>query len=34
MNIENKIAIVTGGMGGIGFATVQHLLRNEAEVCI
>lgn len=32
MEITNKIAIVTGGLGGIGFSTVQHLLKYGAEV--
>ena len=32
MDIEGKIAIVTGGIGGIGFAIGQELLRNKAKV--
>ena len=33
MDIKEKTAIVTGGKSGIGFATVQHLLRKSAKVC-
>ncbi|XP_014203987.1 alcohol dehydrogenase 1-like [Copidosoma floridanum] len=29
--ISNKIAVITGGLGGIGFQTVQHLLKNGVE---
>ena len=32
MDIKNKVAMVTGGTGGIGFATVEELLRNGAKV--
>lgn len=32
MDVKGKIAIVTGGTGGIGFATVQTLLRHGAKV--
>ncbi|XP_032458036.1 alcohol dehydrogenase 1 [Nasonia vitripennis] len=31
MNVKDKVAIVTGGTGGIGFATVQALLRHGAK---
>ncbi|XP_058791660.1 alcohol dehydrogenase-like [Phymastichus coffea] len=31
MDIKNKVAIVTGGTGGIGFATVQALLKNGVK---
>ncbi|KAL7304571.1 hypothetical protein TKK_0003354 [Trichogramma kaykai] len=31
MIIKDKVAIVTGGTGGIGFATVQALLRHGAK---
>lgn len=31
MNIKDKVAIVIGGVGGIGFPTVQALLKNEAS---
>lgn len=33
MDIKDKVAIVTGGTGGIGFATVQALIRHGAKVC-
>lgn len=32
MYVQQKVVIVTGGIRGIGFVTVQHLLRNEAAV--
>ncbi|XP_008204393.1 15-hydroxyprostaglandin dehydrogenase [NAD(+)] [Nasonia vitripennis] len=31
MDINDKVAIVTGGIKGIGFVTVQHLLRHGAH---
>ena len=34
MNIENKIAVVTGGTKGIGRAIAEELLRNRAKVFI
>ena len=34
MEIQNKVAIITGGIGGIGFTTVQYFLKNGAEVNI
>ena len=32
MDVKDKVAIVTGGSGGIGFATVQTLLKHGAKV--
>ena len=32
MDVNGKVAIVTGGIRGIGFAIVQYLLRKKAEV--
>ena len=32
MEIKGKTAIVTGGIRGIGFEIVQHLLRKTAKV--
>ncbi|CAB0043612.1 unnamed protein product [Trichogramma brassicae] len=34
MIIKDKVAIVTGGTGGIGFATVQALLRHGAKTAV
>jgi len=34
MDISNKVAIVTGGASGLGFATVAHLLKKGARVVI
>lgn len=31
MEIENKVIVVTGGMGGIGFQTVENFLRKQAK---
>ncbi|XP_001605645.1 alcohol dehydrogenase [Nasonia vitripennis] len=31
MEIKNKVAIVTGGIGGIGLVTVQHLIRSKIQ---
>ncbi|XP_058792633.1 uncharacterized protein LOC131665051 [Phymastichus coffea] len=31
MEVKDKVVIVTGGTGGIGFAAVQALLRHEAK---
>ncbi len=30
--MKNKVALVTGGMGGIGTAICQHLIKNGARV--
>lgn len=34
MDINNKVAIVTGGASGLGLATVAHLLQKGARVVI
>ena len=34
MNIENKVAIVTGGSSGLGEATVRQLVAQQARVSI
>lgn len=34
MRLENKVAIVTGGSRGIGFATVEAFLREGAKVIL
>ncbi|CAN5561707.1 hypothetical protein BH10ACI1_BH10ACI1_10110 [soil metagenome] len=34
MNIENKIAVVTGGSKGIGFAIAEKLLEAKVRVFI
>ena len=32
--LEGKVAVVTGGTRGIGFATVKKFLENEAKVIL
>ena len=32
MDVKDKVAIVTGGTGGIGFAAVVELLKHGAKV--
>lgn len=34
MTLENKIAIITGGAQGIGYATAERMLREKAKVVI
>ena len=34
MNLENKIAVITGGVSGLGLATVQAYLAKGAKVAI
>lgn len=34
MEIKGSVAIVTGGTGGIGFATARALLEKEAKVSL
>lgn len=31
--IEGKVALITGGVSGIGFQNAQVLLRNGLKVC-
>lgn len=33
MLLENKVAIVTGGSRGIGYATVEAFCRREQKLC-
>ncbi|RNI27920.1 glucose 1-dehydrogenase [Rufibacter immobilis] len=33
-NLENKVAVITGGNSGIGFATAQEFIRQGAKVVI
>lgn len=32
MKLENKVAIVTGGSRGIGYATVEKFIKEGAKV--
>ena len=32
--LDGKVAVVTGGTRGIGFATVKKFLENEAKVIL
>ena len=32
--LKNKVAVVTGGTRGIGFATVEKFLENNAKVIL
>ena len=34
MNLQNKVAVVTGGASGLGLATVQAYLAKGAKVAI
>ena len=34
MKLENKVAIVTGGSRGIGYATVEKFIKEGAKVCL
>lgn len=34
MEVHDKVAIVTGAIGGIGSATIQCLLRNNVKVLV
>lgn len=33
MEVKNKVAVITGGLGGIGFETTRYLLKNKVKVC-
>ena len=34
MKLENKVAVVTGGSRGIGYATVEKFIKEGAKVCL
>ena len=34
MKLENKVAIITGGSRGIGYATVEKFIKEGAKVCL
>lgn len=34
MAFKGKIEFITGGLGGIGYATVNYFLQNNISVCL